>query len=74
MLDLPAALMVWGRLTDADLENSLRCEADIIHLSIPVSDIHIQHKLRQSREWILAQVTRALEKAVASGRQISIWC
>jgi len=71
-LDLPAALMVWGRLTDADLEQALRCNADIIHLSIPVSDIHLRHKLRQSRQWVLDQVSRILKKAVASGRKISL--
>ena len=42
--DLPSALMVWGRLTDADLCSALRCRADIIHLSVPVSDIHLTHK------------------------------
>ena len=71
-LELPSSLMVWGRLTDADLASALRCQADIIHLSIPVSDIHLQHKLRQPREWVLTQVTRVIEKAVASGRKISL--
>jgi homocitrate synthase NifV len=71
-LNLPSALMVWGRLTDADLASALRCQADIIHLSIPVSDIHLQYKIRQSREWVLQQVTRVIEKAVASGRRITL--
>ncbi len=71
-LNLSASLMVWGRLTDADLASALRCEADIVHLSIPVSDIHLQHKLRQSREWVLTQVTRVIGQAVASGRKISL--
>ena len=71
-LELPSRLMVWGRLTDADLTSALRCQADIIHLSVPVSDIHLHHKLRQSREWVLAQVTRVIELAAASGRKISL--
>lgn len=71
-LDLPATLMVWGRLTDSDLEHALRCNADIIHLSIPVSDIHLRHKLRQSRQWVLEQVSRIIGKAMASGRKISL--
>ena len=70
-LGLGSALMVWGRLTDADLASALRCRCDIVHLSIPVSDIHLQYKLGQSREWALAQVTRLLEQAAASGRKIS---
>lgn len=71
-LRLPAALMVWGRLTDADLASALRCDAHIVHLSIPVSDIHLRHKLKQSREWVLEQVTRVIEKAAASGRMVSL--
>ena len=71
-LKLPATLMVWGRLTETDLASAMRCQADIIHLSIPVSDIHLQHKLRQSREWVLTQVTRVIGQAVASGRKISL--
>jgi homocitrate synthase NifV len=71
-LQLPAALMVWGRLTDGDLASALRCNADIVHLSIPVSDIHLRHKLRQSREWVLEQVTRVITQAVRSGRRVSL--
>jgi homocitrate synthase NifV len=71
-LHLPAALMVWGRLTDGDLARALQCNADIVHLSIPVSDIHLRHKLRQSREWVLEQVTRVITQAVRSGRRISL--
>jgi homocitrate synthase NifV len=71
-LRLPAALMVWGRLTEGDLAHALRCQADIIHLSIPVSDIHLRHKLRQSRAWVLEQVTRVITQAVRSGRKVSL--
>jgi homocitrate synthase NifV len=71
-LRLPAQLMVWGRLTDADLAAALRCQADIVHLSIPVSDIHLRHKLRQSRAWVLEQVTRVIEAAALTGRKVSL--
>ena len=71
-LKLPAKLMVWGRLTETDLASALRCDAEIIHLSIPVSDIHLQHKLSQSRDWALEQVTRVISQAVASGRTVSL--
>jgi homocitrate synthase NifV len=71
-LGLPAALMVWGRLTDGDLASALRCQADIIHLSIPVSDIHLHHKLGQSRDWVLAQVSRVIEAAAGTGRKITL--
>lgn len=71
-LNLDADLMVWGRLTDADLASALCCNPDIIHLSIPVSDIHLQHILRQPRSWVLAQVNRVISAAVKSGRKVSL--
>jgi homocitrate synthase NifV len=71
-LALPARLMVWGRLTETDLASALRCDAHIIHLSVPVSDIHLQHKLRQPRAWVLGQISRVIGAAVASGRQVSL--
>jgi len=71
-LNLPSALMVWGRLTELDLASALRCKADIVHLSIPVSDIHLRYKLRQTREWVLEQVTRVITQAVRSGRRVTL--
>ena len=70
-LQLPARLMVWGRMTDADLDRALRTRAHIVHLSMPVSDIHLSHKLRQSRNWVLGEVARVLQRATASGREVS---
>lgn len=70
-LRLPARLMVWGRMTESDLAAALRCDAHILHFSIPVSDIHLRHKLRQSRDEVMAQVTRVLTQAAASGLQVS---
>lgn len=71
-LPIPTKLMVWGRMTETDLAKALQCRSDIIHLSISVSDIHLVHKLRQSREWVLEQVTRLITKAVRSGKKVSL--
>lgn len=70
--ELPARLMVWGRMTDRDLDLALRTPAHIVHLSIPVSDIHLHHKLRQSRAWALGEVRRVLTRAQTSGRELSV--
>jgi len=71
-LGLPSRLMVWGRLTETDLAAALRCQAHIVHLSIPVSDIHLDHKLRRNRQWVLQQVEHVLPLAADSGRMVSL--
>lgn len=71
-LHLDAELMVWGRLTRGDLAAALRCRPDIVHLSVPVSDVHLQYKLRQPRTWVFAQIRQVIGEAVRSGLKISL--
>jgi homocitrate synthase NifV len=71
-LGLRSQLMVWGRMCEADVRAASRCHADIVHLSIPVSDIHLRHKLNQSREWALAQVAHFVSLVHATGAVVSV--
>lgn len=70
---LRSRTMVWARMCEADLAAAMRCEADIVHLSIPVSDVHIEHKLRQDRAWVLSTIGLWVKRAVAQyGLEISV--
>ena len=71
-LHLSAQLMVWGRMCEADLSAAARCRADIVNLSIPVSDIHIQHKLSRSRDWVLQQIRDHVGRAVDQGLAVCV--
>ncbi|WP_448189566.1 homocitrate synthase [Azospirillum sp. sgz301742] len=71
-LGLKARLMVWCRMTDADLEAALSCHVDFLNLSMPVSDIHITKKLRRSREWALGQIDRTIRMACDAGVDVSL--
>lgn len=71
-LSLKARLMVWARMTDADVEAATRCPVDIIHLSIPVSDIHLRHKLQRTRSWVLEQIPQFVGKALDAGFDVSV--
>ncbi len=71
-LNLDSRLIVLGRLTEGDLAAALRCHADIVHLSIPVSDVHLEHKLRQSRSWVLAQIAHIVGLAIRSHTAVSL--
>lgn len=71
-LDLKAKLMVWGRMTDEDVHAVTRSGADIVNLSIPVSDIHVRHKLGRTREWVLEQIQRCVRTALDAGCEVSV--
>jgi len=71
-LDLKAKLMVWGRMTDEDVHAVTRSGADIVNLSIPVSDIHVRHKLGRTRQWVLEQIQRCVRTALDAGCEVSV--
>ena len=67
-----ARTMVWARMDEADLAAALRCGADIVHLSIPVSDIQLERKLRRDRAWVLSTIIRFVDRAADAGATVSV--
>lgn len=71
-LQLPVRLMVWGRMTEGDLLACLRTGVRHVNLSLPVSDLHIERKLRRDRAWVLAQIATVVGMARQEGLQVSV--
>lgn len=71
-LGLDTTLMVWGRMCQSDIDAAARCHIDIANLSLPVSDIHIEHKLRRDRDWILNQIEFFIPRALDLGMEVAL--
>ncbi len=69
---LQASIMAWNRANIEDIKHSIECGVDAVAISISTSDIHINHKLRTSREWVLENMTKAAEFASKEGLYISV--
>ncbi|NMA52150.1 MAG: homocitrate synthase [Peptococcaceae bacterium] len=71
-LGLKASIMGWNRPVIKDIEASLECGVDAVALSISTSDIHIKHKLRASRDWVLEQMVNGTRFAKSEGLYVSV--
>lgn len=71
-LGLRATIIAWNRVVKEDIEASVACGFSFIHISAPVSDLHIKQKLRKSREWVLAELQQVLTLARSYGCQFSV--
>ncbi len=69
---LNASIMAWNRANVEDIKHSLECGVDAVAISISTSDIHITHKLKTSREWVLKNMTEAVKFAKKQGLYISV--
>lgn len=66
------SIMAWNRAVISDIEQSIDCGVDAVAVSISVSDIHIQHKLKTSREWVLENMVKSVEYAKKNGLYVSV--
>ena len=71
-LDLNCSILAWNRAVVSDVQASLDCGVDAVAISMSSSDIHIEHKLRQSREWVLENVKRAVTFAKEHNVYVSV--
>jgi len=71
-LGLRARVMAWNRALPEDLRHSLECEVQAVALSISVSDIQIQKKLRATRRWVLETMARTTEMAREQRLYVSV--
>lgn len=70
--NLKPSIMAWNRAVISDIENSIDCGVDAVAISVSVSDIHIQHKLKTSREWVLENMVKSVEFAKQHGLYVSV--
>ncbi|MBC9784014.1 homocitrate synthase [Heliobacterium chlorum] len=71
-MGLKASIMGWNRAVISDIQHSIDCGCDAVAISISTSDIHIQEKLRTSREWVLESMMKACEFAKSQGVYVSV--
>ena len=70
-MGLNASILGWNRATIADVDSSLDCDVDSIAISMSSSDIHIENKLRKTRQWVLEQISMSVQHAADHGMYIS---
>lgn len=71
-LGLNARLITWNRAVPADIQASIDSGVQAVDISLSVSDIHIQHKLRKDRDWVREQLKVALGFAKQNNLYVSV--
>lgn len=71
-IGLDASVLGWNRASVDDLSHSIDCDVDSVAISMSASDIHIEHKLRKTRQWVLDRIIESVEYAKSHGMYISV--
>lgn len=71
-LGLNARLITWNRAVIKDIQASIDSGVKAVDISLSVSDIHIEHKLRKNRDWVKEQLKTALGFAKEHDLYVSV--
>jgi len=71
-LGLGCSILGWNRAVKSDIDASIECGVDAVAISISSSDIHIEHKLRKSREWVLESIKTSVDYAKSFNLYVSV--
>jgi homocitrate synthase NifV len=69
---LQAKIIAWNRALKEDILASVSCGFSDLHISVPVSDLHIEQKLKKSREWVLERLEESILLAQSFGCTVSV--
>lgn len=64
---LNAEIASYCRIKTIDVDKALECDVDAIHLVVPVSDLHIERKLKKDRATVLEEAISVCEYAKDHG-------
>jgi len=71
-LNLNARLLVWSRMREDDINLCADLGVDMIDVSVPLSDQHIQRKLNKNHGWVLHAVEYHVKKALDMGVEVCV--
>lgn len=71
-LKLKSRISAWNRMNAGDIRQAMDCGVDVIHISVPSSDLQISQKLGKSPEWVLEELAGCIELAKSQGFIVNV--
>lgn len=65
-------IAVWNRMKIEDIQKSVECTPDIIHISTPVSYRQIYSKFNKNKSWVVKNILTCVEYALGKGYEVTV--
>lgn len=71
-LGLKSRISAWNRMHIKDIRQSIECGAQIIHISVPSSNIQLESKLKKSKNWVVDNLRRCISYCREKGFEVTV--
>lgn len=65
-------ISTWNRMNTKDILSSIECKPDLIHISVPTSDIQIYSNLGKDKKWVEMNLKECVYLAKSKGYEVTI--
>ena len=65
-------ISTWNRMNRKDIMHSIECKPDIVHISVPTSDIQIYSNLGKDKQWVEENLRDCVYFAKDKGYEVTI--
>lgn len=65
-------ISVWNRMNISDIDHSIDCTPDVIHISAPVSYVQIYTKLKKNKVWLVNTLAQCIDYAQSRGYTVTV--
>lgn len=71
-LGLKSKISSWNRISIEDINHSIDCRVDIIHVSAPTSELQIKSKLGKDKTWVIENLKKCAYYSINKGYETTI--
>jgi len=71
-LNLKSKISAWNRMNINDVRHSMDCGVEIIHISVPSSDIQILKKLNKDRSWVIDNLKKCINFCIEKDFKVTV--
>lgn len=71
-LGLNSKISAWNRMSIKDIDQSMECGVDNIHISVPASNLQIESKLSKNKIWVIDNIIKCIDYATNEGYEVTV--
>lgn len=65
-------IAAWSMMNETDIKLAASCKPDIVHISVPVSYVHIYSVLRKNKQWLKTSLASCVEVGKTYANEVTV--
>lgn len=65
-------IAAWSAMNERDIVQAAMCDPDIVHISVPVSYVHIYTVLKKNKQWLKTNLAQCISVGLEQAKEVTV--